>query len=169
MLEAVGFSAVRPQVDKDGARKDHERKKAHLAMRDRPINPWVPGDARVAPLRCPILRLEQNHCNTQKYVNHPLTCKSVSGIGWASPTGSSPGSSMHLEIRNRDASSIGNMGHMLASTIPRRAQVTPGEFFYLKLCRAISYNPNRKRFNRSLKIKQWSFLVPMLTHVLIQR
>jgi hypothetical protein len=56
-------------------------KKAHPARRGRPINSWIPGDARVAPLRCPILRLRQHHYNKRKHVNHPLTDESVSGIG----------------------------------------------------------------------------------------
>ena len=35
--------------------------------------------------------------------------------------------------------------------MPRRASVTPGGFFALKLGQPIFYNPNGKRFNRSLK------------------
>ena len=66
------------------------RKKARPAKRGRPLNSWIPDDARVAPLRCPILRLRKNHCNNQKHVNHPLTDESVSGIGWAPPTNHFP-------------------------------------------------------------------------------
>ena len=75
-----------PQLDhklmSEGSRRRIRVKKAHLARRGRPINSWIPGDARVAPLRCPILRLRQYHHNSQKHEeNHPLTGESVSGIG----------------------------------------------------------------------------------------
>jgi hypothetical protein len=61
---AVPVTTARKGLSPSRLKTCPANKKAHLARGGRPINSWIPGDARVAPLRCPILRLGQYHHNS---------------------------------------------------------------------------------------------------------